>query len=366
MSENRLNNIASLNIIRALTSLIIVIYHAKFILWCGGTDYLSKVGLNHWFDYPIFALDMLTSNGEPIVVCFFILSGVVISQSYRKSKYAITTFYGIRLIRIYIPFISSILLSILALIAVHAWTPEIFQNGIREYNSRLIVAWDELNLSTAINSLFYQKHNEFIGLNFVYWSLLHEVIFYLLYPLYHLLKTKGRILLVLGLILIFILTQNSILYYQIYFLIGILIYDYLSYSKSVPLLKNKMLYLLIIVCSYLLMTFSFIKHWKISADIFSTILSIFAFDYVITHIQRTYNPIKKLAEFSYTLYLFHLPILLITYSMFVLIFKEYVFYDRIFYYVGVIIAVLLCNFLFFTEKFSLFLIRGLKKKKLPI
>jgi peptidoglycan/LPS O-acetylase OafA/YrhL len=363
VQENKINNIASLNIIRAITSLIIVIYHAKFILWCGGKEYLSKIGLNHWFDYPIFALDMLSSNGEPIVVCFFILSGVVISHSYRKSKYAITTFYGIRLIRIYIPFISSILLSILALIAVHTWTPEIFQNGIREYNARLVVAWDELTISTAIKSLFYQKHNEFIGLNFVYWSLLHEVIFYLLYPLYHLIKTKGRIILLFGLILSFILTQNSIIYYQIYFLIGILIYDYFTHKNTSSLLKNKKLYLFIIGGSYLLMTYSFIHHWKISADIFSTILSIFAFDYVITFVKQTYKPIQKLAEFSYTLYLFHLPILLLTYSMFVLIFKEYVFYDRIFYYLGVIIAVFLCNFLFFTEKFSLFLIRGLKKKQ---
>ena len=361
MNSNRLSNIASLNIIRALTSLIIVIYHSKFILWCGGKEYISKIGLCNWYDYPLFALDMLSSNGEPIVVCFFILSGVVISHSYRRSKYSILQFYTIRLTRIYIPFISSIVLSILTLIIVNKFQPEIFNNAIREYNTRLIVARDNLSINSLFNSLiFLKKNNEFIGLNFVYWSLLHEVLFYLLYPVYHLAKSKGRMLLIICLILIFALTNNQILYYQIYFLIGILIYDLFADTNKKPLYKKQYIYLISISICYLIMTITFIKHMKITADIFSTIMSLFAFDYVISYIKKPTPIINKLAEYSYTLYLNHLSILLLLYGIYHSLTNQFVFYERYFYYSGVIIALICCKMLFFSERFSLNVINKLK------
>lgn len=349
-----------MNIIRAITALIIVIYHSKFILWCGGQEFIKKIGFTHWYDYPLFALDMLSSNGEPIVVCFFILSGFVITHSYRKSSYSIFHFYLIRLTRIYIPFLSSILLAIGILFLVNYINPSIFKDNIREYNSRLVLAWNNLNFKNFCNTIIFIKEKEYMGLNFVYWSLLHEVLFYLIYPMYHLIKIKGRVILISILILLFLLSNNHIIYYQIYFLAGIFIYDYSIAYPLKAFIKSKYLAIFIIVTLYLLMTIAFIKNWKISADIISAVMSFFAFDFVLSHISKPNKIILKLAEFSYTLYLNHLPFLLLIYTIFTVIFEKLIFYERYFYYLGVIFAVLLCKNLFFIERFSLYLIKKIK------
>jgi peptidoglycan/LPS O-acetylase OafA/YrhL len=361
VDNNRLKNISSLNSIRAITALIIVIYHAKFILWCGGNEYIAKIGLNHWLEYPLLALDLLSSNGEPIVVCFFILSGFVITHSFRKSNYAIIQFYAIRLIRIFIPFIFSIFLSIATLSLVHWLNPGIFENSIREYNSRLIVAWNNLNLISIIKSIFFIKNKEYIGLNFVYWSLLHEVIFYLIYPIYDRIKMKGRIALTIVLTGFYALFQNHLIYYQIFFLVGILIYDNFSKIDSKPIFSNRKLYILLLPVLYVIMTINFIMHWKIPADLTAAILSIFAFDFVISYKLKWSGIVNYFAEFSYTLYLVHLPILLLTYCLLALLTNQVVFYERYYYYTGVIIAVIGAKMLFFSEKFSLFLIKKLKE-----
>lgn len=362
MLTNRLQNISSLNIIRALTALIVVVYHSKFILWCGGSVYLEKIGLNHWYDYPLFLMDLLSSNGEPIVVCFFILSGFVITHSYRKSSFSIFQFYSIRLVRIYIPFLAAILFSVLTLVLGHTYFKELFVENIREYNSRLIIAWENLNFESLLKTLIFQKNKEYIGLNFVYWSLLHEVIFYLVYPIYHYLKNKGRLFLFLVLLVMFTFTNNHLIYNQLYFLIGIFIYDLFDQNKTEFLPKNKFISISLIAFFYLLMTFSFIKHWKISADIFSALMSLFAFDFVLINIQKPNKYLMKLGDYSYTLYLNHLSILLLIYLLTFSLTNEFVNYNRFYYYFGTVISVVICRYLFFSEKISLKIIQNLKNK----
>ena len=359
--QNKIENIASLNIIRAITALIIVVYHAKFILWCGGSAFLNNIGLKSWLDYPLFALDMLSSNGEPIVVCFFILSGFVITHSFRKSNYSNFKFYLIRLTRIYIPFLNSILISILAIVLAYYVNPKIFNLNIREYNTRLVYALNNLNVTSFFQSFFLTKEKEYIGLNFVYWSLLHEVVFYFIYPLYNVIKSKGRILLFLLMTIFFLMTKNSVIYYQLYFLIGIFIYDFFTVQKeNKTIVNSKLLNLLLIAVFYLLMTISFIKEWKITADIFSTLMSFFAFDYLLTHIQKPNKVFSKLSDFSYTLYLNHLAVLLVLYAVFSKIINKEIIFERYYYYIGVILAVFACKYLFYAEKLSLTIIQRLK------
>lgn len=363
MRFNKIDNISSLNIIRAITALIVVIYHAKFILWCGGNAYIEQIGFQNWIDYPLFALDMLSSNGEPIVICFFILSGFVITHSFRKSSYSSIQFYIIRIVRIYIPFLNSIILAVIILFFTHYINPEIFEGQIREYNERLGTAWNELHFFSLIKSLILIKEKEYIGLNFVYWSLVHEIIFYLVYPIYNMIKLKGRTALFIALILFFIITKNHLIYNQLYFLIGIFIYDYFAIKKtSSALFKSKKINLLVICFLYILMTVSFIKGWKITADFFSAIMSLVAFDFVLTFISKPNNLIIKLSEYSYTLYLNHLPVLLLTYALISTFVNQAIFYERYYYYIGVLIAVIVCKYLFYAEHFSLYLIKKLKLK----
>ncbi len=77
-------NIKNIHIIRGIASLIVVIYHSKFVLWAGGSEYTKIVGLHGLTDYALFGLDMLSSCGKQSVVLFFLLSAFVITHSFTK------------------------------------------------------------------------------------------------------------------------------------------------------------------------------------------------------------------------------------------------------------------------------------------
>lgn len=70
----------------------------------------------------------------------------------------------------------------------------------------------------------------------------------------------------------------------------------------------------------------------------------------------------KLGDISYSLYLNHLPLLLLTYTLITLYTGSLVFYSRIPYYSGVIVAVLLTIPLYFImEKPSIAYLKKLRK-----
>ena len=58
--ENYKAKFPLLHAIRGVAAMYVVVYHAKFILWSGGTDYLTKYPRASWsvFDYFKFAIDV--------------------------------------------------------------------------------------------------------------------------------------------------------------------------------------------------------------------------------------------------------------------------------------------------------------------
>lgn len=94
---------------------------------------------------------------------FFILSAFVIRHSFDKYKNSLFTFYKLRLFRIYFPFLFSVIFSItLMLICVHWINPDIIK-GIRQYNTRLFDAYNQLSISQVINTVFLVEQREFAG-----------------------------------------------------------------------------------------------------------------------------------------------------------------------------------------------------------
>lgn len=102
-----------LHSIRGFAALMVVIGHAKFPFWCGGTEYVKKFPQQDWnfFDKLVFGLDMFSSNPALMVIVFFVLSGFFIAYSFENNKWKIRHFYTNRAIRIYIPYIASIILT---------------------------------------------------------------------------------------------------------------------------------------------------------------------------------------------------------------------------------------------------------------
>lgn len=174
-----------LHAVRGFASLYVVISHAKFILWCGGTEYLRAFPRSGWspFDYLKFGLEALTSSGQQMVIVFFVLSGFFIQYSLSEHDLGVAAFYRNRLIRIYIPYVSSALLASAVLFLIGRYGRELMvEGGAREINARMWIGWQALTPWNFLLSLAFLRDREYIGFNFAYWSLLYEGMFYLMIP----------------------------------------------------------------------------------------------------------------------------------------------------------------------------------------
>jgi peptidoglycan/LPS O-acetylase OafA/YrhL len=352
-------NIHSLHIIRGLAALIVMVYHAKFILWAGGSLWVKQIGFHSFIDYLQFGIDMMSSCGEQCVLVFFLLSGFVIYHSYQYSDRSLKHFYLIRGLRIYIPYLVSLVLSLLVLYYVVSLNSGIAVNGIREYNTRLLQAYNEIGIPNIVKTFFFIKGNEYAGFNFVYWSLFHEAIFYLLFPIYFYAGVRFRALLMVLHLALYIFTQQDIFYFQLFFLAGMLLYDYYTKQRTLFLCKG-FLYLPLIVLLFIatnLLTKSPSHHY---ANVAALLLAILAFDYLLTG-KQCGKFFKALADMSFSLYLNHLWILLICYCAAYRYLHQLIIYQRWPYYLSVFIALPVCWLLYLlVEKKSLTLISRVK------
>lgn len=353
-------NIHSLHIIRGLAALVVVIYHAKFILWAGGSLWLQQHGFHSLMDYILFGMDMLSSCGEQCVLIFFLLSGFVIYHSFQHSDRSVKHFFIIRGLRIYIPYLVSMVLSVVVLVVVVKMNNGIAVAGVREYNTRLLTAYNETGIANIIRSIFFVKGNEYAGFNFVYWSLLHEAIFYMVFPVYFYAGKKGRGICLLINVAAYLLTQQPVFYFQLFFLAGMFLYDYYEQGRTL-FLRSKALYLPLIAVLYIatnLLTKLPVQH---IANMAALLLAVVSFDYLLT--GRQHNKLfTRLADISFSLYLNHLWVLLICYAVAVRYFNELVIYQRWPYYVSVLITLPVAGLLYrLVEKRSLTLIAAVKK-----
>jgi len=352
----------SLHIIRGICALIVVFYHAKFVLWCGGTLWLTDIGFKHSYDYFLFGLDMLSSCGKQCVLVFFLLSGFVIYNSFNQSDKKISHFYIIRVIRIYMPFLFSLFFSVLVLSLVGKLNPAILIGSSREYNTRLLTAFNDLNIVSILKAVFFIKSKEYAGFNFAYWSLLHEAIFYIFFPVYFFIGIRNRAILFVIILVAFIASRSNYLYYQLYFLMGMFLCDYYKTQRSL-FFKNKAFFICIISASFILTNLLAKQSTPISADISALFTIVLIFNYLIAANVKDNKYLQKLADISFTLYLNHLPVLMICYIIFSKLFNKLIFYERYPYYTGVFFSVIISTIFFkFIEAKSLFLIKKLKGK----
>lgn len=352
-------NIHSLHIIRGLAALIVVVYHAKFILWAGGSLWTQQIGFKAVSDYILFGIDMLSSCGEQCVLIFFLLSGFVIYHSFQQSDRSLKRFFIVRGLRIYIPYLVSLVISLLVLYYAVKWNSGLAVNGVREYNTRLLAAYNETGVLSVIKTIFFIKGNEYAGFNFVYWSLLHEAIFYILFPVYFFSGKKGRGLLMLLHLVLYIYSQQNVFYFQLFFLAGMFLYDYYAKDRTL-FLRYSRLYLPLIVLLYIatnLLTKLSNHHF---ANLAALLLAVLAFDYLLT--GKKYGKVSRiLADMSFSLYLNHLWILLICYCFAFRYFDQLIIYQRWPYYLGVCITLPVCWILYqLVEKRSLVWIGKLK------
>lgn len=360
----------------------VVIYHAKFILWSGGTEYLAKYPRNNWsvVDYFKFGIDMLTTAGSEMVMIFFVLSGFFIAMSLQNAKGSfvqrLQQFYVVRIIRIYTPYIASIIIGVAVLLWIRRFAPELYHADThREFNNRLITANQNLDFINFLKSLLFLKNKEYIGFNFAYWSLLYEGIFYIIVPFVFLRK---RMYLFVSLLLMvsgaFIVNRyhpghifmRYLFEYNFYFALGQFIYIYKEQILSKfdgrnykPFLITASLGLFILFDMLALAKQHFWAGIAAGISAFCLIVVFLKYEFKKSWFIKG---IIKLGEISYSLYLVHLPVLIF---MYVIVFKysnELVFYNRIWYVTGILVSVIAGIILYrLVEKPSMNVINQVKK-----
>ncbi len=315
MQQLHSKNLTLIHGIRGIAALIVAIGHSKLFFWSGGTNYIIKYPVSDWHisDYIVFIFDMASSNSSAMVVIFFVLSGFFISSTLNKNKWTLTGFYKVRFLRIYIPFVFSLLIAglffYITFIINNTPTPE------GELSILVSETKNSFNIGTFFKTLFFLRNEKglYFAMNYPYWSLFHEAIFYLIAP-FIFMQLKWSFLLSFVLYVTgFFINSNSmwlefIFHYYFYFNLGMIFFIIVSKGAF---FSSKNYYWLIIVSLFILSLY--VHHligYRLSFLIagVSSILAIHQILFSKIEEKKIFFPIRKLGMISYSLYLYHVPI----------------------------------------------------------
>jgi peptidoglycan/LPS O-acetylase OafA/YrhL len=363
-----------LHSLRGLCAFYVVIFHAKYILWSGGTEYLRVHPRATWelLDYIAFGFDLLSSAGYEMVIFFFALSGFFIRYAQLRKHRAPLSFYRNRIVRIYPPYLVSVLLACLVLALLMHGVPQVFTSASnRELNTHLLESWQQLsafNWKYLLRALsFLTVGSSFPGYNQVYWSLLPEGLFYLLVPFFFW-RIRwyywGSALLYainlanLGDFFPDNILADYLLTYNFYFMLGAILYDIVLRTTWLERVRH-MQYWLLILCGLGLFGATIgltLLHLKTYSGLMAALLAVISISALLAGKVSAHNPLMrilhKLGIFSFSLYLYHFPLLLLCYGGLVYFTGETVFYAR-YYWLAIPIVTLVSYMLYWvTERAS--------------
>jgi peptidoglycan/LPS O-acetylase OafA/YrhL len=261
-------------------------------------------------------------------------------------------------------------LAALALTVLATQVPQVLQpEAGRELNQTLTTAWQELrqfNLIGALRSLAFLKLGEqYLGHNTVYWSLLPEALFYLLVPF--VLRTP-RIYYVLSVIsyAVGVLLERlgygglstSMLQYNLFFAMGVALYDVVVQTAVVEQVRRLPRWLVWLGLGGMLLALiglALVKL-KIAAALLSAVLAVVAVLALLAgHVSAKnllVRVLHRLGVYSFSLYLYHFPLLLLCYGMLVSATGQLFWYQR-YYLLIVPVVALVCYALYWlTERVS--------------
>jgi peptidoglycan/LPS O-acetylase OafA/YrhL len=363
-----------LHCLRGFCALYVVIFHAKFILWAGGRQYLEAHPRPTWgpTDYVAFALDLLSSSGYEMVIFFFVLSGFFIRYAQHKKHRPAGNFYVNRLVRIYPPFLVSLVLATLVLIVVATQVPQVLTTTAgRELNTTLFTAWHELqtlNIVGVIRAvLFLHVKQHYLGDNVVYWSLLPEALFYLLVPLafwrirwYY---VGSALLFMVGVycdwkgIPLNVLARY-LLTYNVYFAAGIGLYDAVVATDWLSQVRRLSPWITLpgLLALLLMLVGASLLKLQIIPTVLAGILAVLAVSVLLAgHVSPSnwlVQALHKVGEFSFSLYLYHYPLLLLAYAGLVSYTGKLFVYNRVYWLVVPFVVAICYGLYLVTERIS--------------
>ena len=316
-------NFTILDALRGLAALYVCIAHSRGIFWMGMTEYLKVHPFKSWMIYDYFLALIMASTklSSEFVIFFFVLSGFSIAHSL-VSRNIYTDFLKKRFLRLYPTYLVGLFWAGIVLIIAMKYR-SVFFDGRYNYLNVLFEKFQNsktfFNTNQILNNLFYNPDiNSIIG---PYWSLVYEVIFYLLAPLFILRLGLYGIISSILFIVGFFIKSDSIFYnyffnYNFYFFIGMYCYKYLPVIKRyAALLGNKVVVFITLITLLLMIGIESVFPLNKLSLLVSACLSVFL---IANTLQKNVRImwLEKIGGFSYTLYATHFQTMMLFFVLF--------------------------------------------------
>lgn len=293
--------------LRGIAALYVVINHCRGHLTMGGTEYARLVPLSQWSitDKLYYSALQLTSLGREFVIFFFVLSGFSIAHSLTGRNKSFFSFYQRRLVRLYPPYIAALAWAALVFFIVQQREPQALGPG--SYS-----VFHDAN--TILSNLIYIPKGSLIG---QFWSLTHEVIFYIIIPVFFLLPVRYYIgLSIIGFLIGLVISPNEAMHstiladffleYNIFFALGILLYanyervaKWFTLKKWTFFLASGGLFLVMVVTKFKLGDYN-----KVSVLLAAVLSILMVVNFL--HYSIKGRILDFFGKMSYTLYIVHL------------------------------------------------------------
>ena len=299
----------SLQGLRGLAALVVVISHFLEFFYLTGYDQGTPLE----FVRPVSHLFGILAHKA--VWIFFVLSGFVLTHQLCSLTYTYRQYIFARLMRLYIPVWAAICLNLAVIYYLISQSKEIkFWIGAHP---------DYLSLKSVILELLLVPNGYFLG---PLWSLKWEVAFSLVAFIVWKSSLLIRFPQVIGIASIASATTGEalgshLLKYLPMFLVGTIIYNSTIRSASTSSIKPKFeisaifIAALLPVVSYILFSDRFgLSQFMYIADVFISLISIWIIFVALMKgslLRRVFEikPLQTLGNISFSLYLFHLPVL---------------------------------------------------------
>lgn len=310
------NRYQELDALRGIAAISVFLFHITMVLpdsWREGAA---------WNLFNLSPLHLFITGDQPVIL-FFVLSGFVLSlMFFSKRKIPYFSFAIKRAVRLYIPYLVAITFAIsLYLMFSKGGNPNLgtlFNN-----------LWaDQINVKLVFEHFLFIGNYNVYAFNIVIWTLIHEMRISLIIPFLVLAakRFKWQVNLALGFGLavagvgIHLMLKDPFqpfyktFFYILMFIVGVLLSKnrfYLIEIYRALSTKTKMLFSIIGLVLYIYADFlinPLLIDWVSMAGV--SILLVISISSQIASKILLWSPFQFLGEVSYSLYLYHLPILL--------------------------------------------------------
>jgi len=287
--------------LRGLAALCVAIHHSLFMIVAIGLAGTINRGLLSVF------------YGRGAVICFFVLSGLVLGESLKRNRQNVIPgclhFYTRRFLRIYPPFIVCLLICTMILLAFNFWKMDSLAAS-QSYSTKYV---DRTSLNNVFKNLCLFEYD----LNPVTWSLAVEMIGSFLLPLFHLMSgtVVSRGALFVCLFLFQFLDSATRVFGDLPIYLWMFYLGYLIPLFPACLLKflGRQRIALLVLLSAAVLVFASTSHFgnhtiPCSIALGFMILAIFHFPNERVFSFLDHNTLRFYGRISYSFYLFHWPI----------------------------------------------------------